>query len=142
MRFHGELLRFFSSAISSSCFARAASFATIVSFLAARADLKASLSRERVSFNSFNTASVRTAVSSRSRKATFSRSRAAARRRVAHNSSTAAAQAFMICDVLGSFARMAEVGELLAELGGCAFDPLDDASTISTAASIVGIVFK
>jgi hypothetical protein len=141
-RFQGELFRFFNVAISSSCFAIAASLAAIVSFFAASAILNASVSLRRVSFNSFSTASVRNAVSIRSRKATFSRSSAAVRRRVAESSSTAAAQAVMICDAVGSLARVAEFGELSAELGGCAFAFADSASTISSVTSIASIGFE
>ncbi len=141
-RFQGELFRFFSWALSSSCFPSAASFAAIVSFLAARAVRKASASLRRVSLSSFRKASVCDAVASLSRKAPFSRSRASASRRVAERSSTAAAQALMICDALGSVARVAEAGELAAELGGCACDALDAASTASVAASSIGIFFE
>lgn len=142
MRFQGDDLRLLSSEISSSCFARAAFLAAMVSFLAETVARSDSFSALRVSLISLRRVSVCRAVSSRSLRARFSRSSASMSLRETASSSAAAAQALMICDAPRSLTGMAELGEFGAELGGCAFDPLDSTSTADIETSIVSIIFE
>lgn len=149
-RFQGDDFRRFSSAMSSSCLLKTASFAAIVSFLAETAARRASFSLRRASFSWLRSVSVRRAVSIRSRKAVFSRSRASISFRDAASSSAAAAHALTICDASGRVRSLplvvltgvTEFGEFGAEFGGCAFDAADSTSTAEVETSIVSIIFE
>jgi hypothetical protein len=127
-RFHGDDFFLFNVSISLSWLAMTASFAAITSFLAARADRRASDSAFLVSLSSLNSSLACFAVSRRDLSAAFSLSKAPINVRDAPNSSAAALQAstsFVLADCLLLIANclsapVAEVGEFGAEIGeGC-----------------------
>ena len=137
MRRQGDGFFFFKVSMNLSCDAMTVSLAAMVSFFAATAVFSASDSLRRVSFSSVSNAVAAFSVVRRSVKERFSLSSDAANVLVFSSSTAVAMQA-----AITSLARVAELGELIAEFGVGRGDCACATRGVSGAASITAIKLK